>query len=91
MCTMMLGHIKVNADAVNDSRYDYMFTVEDVNRLTLSGMPFREAYKTIGLQVQHGEYKPTREVHHTHHGSIGNLCTAQIKQKMQQALADILG
>lgn len=57
-----------------------------MNRLALSGMSFRDAYKTVGMQVQRGEYKPTREVHHTHEGSIGNLCTEKIALKMQKVL-----
>ncbi len=89
MCTMMLDHIIVRSDVINDSRYDYMFTVEDVNRLTLSGVPFRDAYKQIGMQVQRGEYTPTRRVEHTHAGSIGNLCTDRIATKMQKLLAQM--
>ena len=86
MCTFMLGHIRVNKEILNDPRYDYLFTVEDVNRLTLSGMPFREAYRTIGMQVQNGEYHPNRSVNHTHEGSIGNLCSERIKDKMEAVL-----
>lgn len=86
MADFMLQHIKVNRDIINDPKYDYLFTVEDVNRLALSGMSFRDAYKTVGMQVQRGEYKPTREVHHTHEGSIGNLCTEKIALKMQKVL-----
>lgn len=86
MADFMLQHIKVNRDIINDPKYDYLFTVEDVNRLALSGMSFRNAYKTVGMQVQRGEYKPTREVHHTHEGSIGNLCTEKIALKMQKVL-----
>ena len=86
MCTFMLGHIRVNKEILNDPRYDYLFTVEDVNRLTLSGMPFRAAYRTIGMQVQNGEYHPNRSVNHTHEGSIGNLCSERIKDKMEAAL-----
>lgn len=91
MCVMMLSHIIIKDGVVDDSRYDYMFTVEDVNRLALQGMPFRDAYKTIGLQVQHGEYKPTRSVNHTHVGSIGNLATEAICKKMRDVSAKILG
>ncbi len=90
MCVMMLGHIIVKDGIVDDSRYDYMFTVEDVNRLALQGMPFRDAYKTVGLQVQSGEYKPTRGVNHTHVGSIGNLATEAIREKMQRVVSEIL-
>ena len=83
MCDFMLQHIRVNRDIISDPKYDYLFTVEDVNRLALAGMPYRDAYKTIGMKVQHGEYKPTREVHHTHEGSIGNLCNDRIAAKMK--------
>ena len=86
MADFMLQHIRVRADILDDPRYDYLFTVEDVNRLTLVGTPFREAYRTIGRQVQEGTYRPTREVHHTHAGSIGNLCNAEIALKMQRVL-----
>lgn len=86
MAEFMLQHIKVNEDILSDAKYDYLFTVEDVNRLALSGMPFRDAYKTVGMQVQHGEYKPTRSVHHTHEGSIGNLCNDRIAAKMQRVM-----
>ncbi|QFQ12616.1 argininosuccinate lyase [Pseudoprevotella muciniphila] len=86
MLHFMLGHIEVNTDILSDPMYDYLFTVEDVNRLTLDGMPFREAYRTVGMQVQHGEYQPTKEVHHTHEGSIGNLCTDKIREKMKSVM-----
>ena len=86
MADFMLQHIRVRADILDEPRYDYLFTVEDVNRLTLAGTPFREAYRTIGRQVQEGTYRPTREVHHTHAGSIGNLCNAEIALKMQRVL-----
>lgn len=86
MAEFMLQHIKVNEDILSDAKYDYLFTVEDVNRLALSGMPFRDAYKTVGMQVQRGEYKPTRSVHHTHEGSIGNLCNDRIAAKIQRVM-----
>lgn len=87
MCDFMLQHIRVNKNILDDRKYDYLFTVEDVNRLTLAGTPFREAYRQIGMQVQNGTYHPTREVHHTHEGSIGNLCNAEIAEKMKRAMA----
>lgn len=87
MCDFMLQHIRVNKNILDDRKYDYLFTVEDVNRLTLAGTPFREAYRQIGMQVQNGTYRPTREVHHTHEGSIGNLCNAEIAEKMKRAMA----
>ncbi|MBD5356494.1 MAG: argininosuccinate lyase [Bacteroides sp.] len=89
MADFMLGHITVKDDILDDRRYDYIFTVEDVNRLVLEGMPFRDAYRTVGIAVQNGTYKPTREVHHTHLGSIGNLANSQIAAKMDAILSQL--
>ncbi len=88
MGDFMLAHLKVNEHILNDRKYDYLFTVEDVNRLVLQGVPFREAYRQVGMAVQRGEYRPTREVHHTHEGSIGNLCTAEIRRKMERVMEE---
>lgn len=87
MADFMLQHIKVKANILEDKLYDYIFTVEDVNRLANQGIPFRDAYKKIGMEVQEGKYKPTRSVNHTHLGSIGNLATAQIADKMKGILS----
>ena len=87
ICDFMLQHIRVRRDILDDPRYDYLFTVEDVNRLVLSGTPFREAYKTVGHAVQDGTYRPTRTVSHTHEGSIGNLCTDAIRRKFDEVIA----
>ncbi|MBR3847598.1 MAG: argininosuccinate lyase [Alistipes sp.] len=89
MADFMLANLQINEQIIEDPKYDYLFTVEDVNRLALSGVPFREAYREIGMQVQRGEYRPTRSVHHTHEGSIGNLCTEQIRQKMERVMAQL--
>ena len=86
MCDFMLQNIIIKQDIIEDERYNYLFTVEDVNRLTLSGVPFREAYREVGMAVQRGEYTPTREVNHTHEGSIGNLCNDKIAEKMNKVL-----
>ena len=86
MCDFMLQNIRINTDILSDSKYDYLFTVEDVNRLALGGMPFRDAYREVGMQVQRGDYKPTKEVHHTHEGSIGNLCNGDISDKMREVM-----
>ena len=91
MADFMLRHIRVKRDIIEDPRYDYLFTVEEVNRLVLSGMPFREAYKKVGLEVQNGTYKPVRDVHHTHVGSINNLCTAEIALKFQKLYDKVAG
>lgn len=88
MCEFMLRNLRINRNILDDKKYDYLFTVEDVNRLTLAGVPFREAYRQIGMQVQQGTYRPTREVHHTHEGSIGNLCTEEIRRKMEAVMAE---
>ncbi len=89
MCDFMLQHIRINKGILEDKRYDYLFTVEDVNRLVLEGKPFREAYREVGIAVQEGRYTPTREVHHTHAGSIGNLCNDKICEKMEQVISAI--
>ena len=86
MCDFMLQNIIVKQNILDDERYNYLFTVEDVNRLTLSGVPFREAYREVGMAVQRGEYTPTRSVEHTHEGSIGNLCNDKIAEKMDKVL-----
>ena len=88
MCDMMLQHIRINRDILSDPKYDYLFTVEDVNRLALQGIPFREAYRQVGMQVQNHTYNPTREVHHTHEGSIGNLCNDRIREKLLRVMKE---
>ena len=88
MADFMLARLKVNDRILDERKYDYLFTVEDVNRLVLQGVPFRGAYRRVGMAVQQGEYRPTREVHHTHEGSIGNLCTAEIRRKMETVMRE---
>ncbi|MDR3297718.1 MAG: argininosuccinate lyase [Prevotellaceae bacterium] len=90
MADFMLQHIIVRENILDDPKYDYLFTVEDVNRMVLSGVPFREAYRRVGEQVQQGIYDPIKTVRHTHEGSIGNLCTAQIAEKMERVTNEIL-
>ena len=86
MADFMLQQIEVNTDILDDPMYDYLFSVERVNQEVLSGLPFREAYQKVGKEIEAGLFKPKREVQHTHEGSIGNLCTEQIRAKMNQAL-----
>ena len=88
MADFMLVRLKVNDHILDEKKYDYLFTVEDVNRLVLQGVPFREAYRRVGMAVQRGEYRPAREVHHPHEGSIGNLCTAEIRRKMETVMQE---
>ncbi len=85
MSHFMLQHISVNSNILNDNKYQYLFTVEKVNNLVLQGIPFREAYQLVGKEVQEGNFHSDRQVNHTHAGSIGNLCTEEIKRKMKQA------
>ncbi len=90
MADFMLQHINVKEDILKDPKYDYLFTVEDVNRRVLDGLPFRDAYREVGMLVQKGEYHPTRSVNHTHQGSIGNLCNDRIAKKISSILKTIL-
>ncbi len=91
MCDYMVNRIEVREDILEARMYDYLFSVESVNAEVLNGLPFREAYRKIGEQIERGEYEPVRRVSHSHEGSIGNLCTEEIKKKMAQALAEIDG
>lgn len=80
MVTAMVGQVKVNENVLDDNRYDLMFSVEEVNRLASEGMPFRDAYKKVGLDIEAGKFTPKKEVNHTHEGSIGNLCNDKVEQ-----------
>ena len=82
-----IQNIRVNTQILSDKKYDYLFTVEAVNRLVLEGMPFRDAYREIGRRVTEGEFVPVKTVEHTHEGSIGNLCLEAIARKKEEALA----
>lgn len=88
MTSEMISKIKVNDNIVDDERYRFMFSVEEVNRLASEGMPFRDAYKKVGLDIEADTFKPCKEVHHTHEGSIGNLCNDRIKQLFDKAVGD---
>ncbi|MDE5713564.1 MAG: argininosuccinate lyase [Muribaculaceae bacterium] len=87
MAEYMLSHIEVKNGILDDPRYDYIFTVEDVNKMVLQGVPFRDAYRNVGMSVQDGTYSPSREVRHTHIGSIGNPANDRIAAKMQSLLS----
>ena len=78
MTAMMMAQVEVKTDIISDKRYDYLFSVEEVNRLTLTGVPFRDAYKQVGLEIEAGKFQPNKEVNHTHQGSIGNLYNDEI-------------
>lgn len=83
MVTHMMREVKVNEHILDDDKYALLFSVEEVNRLVLEGVPFRDAYKQVGLNIEAGKFTPVKEVHHTHEGSIGNLCNDQISVLMQ--------
>lgn len=85
MADYMLQEIRVREDILDEKIYDYLFTVEEVNRRALAGMPFRDAYKSVGIEVNEGRFHAEKTVNHSHEGSIGNLCTERIKAKMAKA------
>ena len=86
MVTHMMREVKVNEQILDDDKYALLFSVEEVNRLVLEGMPFRDAYKQVGLNIEAGKFVPVKKVHHTHEGSIGNLCNDQISALMQNIM-----
>ena len=83
IATYMLGHIRIQQDIVADEKYKFLFSVEEVNKLVLSGVPFRDAYKIVGRSIEAGEFKANLDIQHSHEGSIGNLCTSNIQEKMK--------
>lgn len=83
MTTYIIKEMKVNEHILDDDKYLYIFSVEEVNRLAVEGMPFRDAYKKVGLDIEAGKFAHSKEVHHTHEGSIGNLCNEEISILMQ--------
>ena len=87
MATYIVARMRVNEHILDDARYDLMFSVEEVNRLASEGMPFRDAYKKVGLDIEAHQFTPNKEIHHTHEGSIGNLCNDRIAALMQATYA----
>jgi len=87
MTQLMLSHVTVKQDILLDDKYKFLFSVEEVNKLVLDGVPFRDAYKKVGMDIEQGKYEPTREVNHTHEGSIGNLCLPEVNALMDRAIA----
>ena len=97
MADYMLQHIRINERILDSSIYDYLFTVEEVNRRTLAGMPFRDAYREVGIEVNEGRFRyqgapgksngelTAEDLKHTSAGSLGNLCTEKIREKMESA------
>ena len=86
MVTHMMREVKVNEHILDDDKYSLLFSVEEVNRRVLAGMPFRDAYKQVGLDIEAGKFIPSKSVNHTHEGSIGNLCNESITAMMRSVI-----
>ena len=91
MALLMVPNIGVKKDILKEDKYVYLFSVEEVNRRATNGLPFRDAYKQVGIEIEEGNFNPERTVKHTHEGSIGNLCNKEIQRKMKKARAKING
>lgn len=87
MMQLMLANIEIKSDILKDEKYKFLFSVEEVNKLVLGGMPFRDAYKKVGLDIENGSYNPSSDLRHTHEGSIGNLQTSALQKAMDNTLA----
>ena len=88
MAAYIINKIEVNEHILDNPMYDPMFSVEEVNRLAANGMPFRDAYKKVGLDIEAGNFLPDKNIHHTHEGSIGNLMNTEIQQLFNSILSD---
>jgi argininosuccinate lyase len=86
MASLMIQNMEVKKDLLEDAKYQFLFSVEEVNKLVNAGMPFRDAYKKVGLDIEAGNFTYSTKLAHTHEGSIGNLCTAQITAAMEKVL-----
>jgi argininosuccinate lyase len=86
MTAYIINKIEVNEHILDNPMYDPMFSVEEVNRLAAEGLPFRDAYKKVGLDIEAGTFHADKNIHHTHEGSIGNLCNDRIQELMQQTM-----
>jgi argininosuccinate lyase len=86
LLTFSLREVRVNESILEDPKYDYLFSVDTLNELVLNGMPFRDAYKKMGQEINEGTFVPKRNIKHTHEGSLGNLCLEEIREKMERAM-----
>jgi argininosuccinate lyase len=87
MMVLMLKNIVVKENILEDEKYKFLFSVEEVNKLVLQGVPFRDAYKQVGQQILEGNFNPEESLAHTHEGSIGNLCTTEIAKAMEEVIS----
>ena len=88
MAAYIINKMEVNEHILDNPMYDPMFSVEEVNKLAAAGMPFRDAYKKVGLEIENGTFKADKHIHHTHEGSMGNLCNDRIEALMDQTLSE---
>lgn len=86
MTGLMLGNIRIKKDILKEDKYAFLFSVEEVNKLVMQGMPFRDAYKKIGLDIEQGKFSHSVSPEHTHEGSIGNLCNDQVREAMDDII-----
>ncbi len=88
MCAYIINKMEVNEHILDNPMYDPIFSVEEVNRLAANGMPFRDAYKKVGLDIEAGTFRADKNIHHTHEGSIGNLCNDKIEELMDSIVSE---
>ncbi len=88
LSTFAIENMTVQKNIMDNDIYKYAFSVEEVNNRVLQGVPFREAYKQVGIEIEEGKFNPPKEISHTHEGSIGNLCTKEIKDKMEKVISE---
>ena len=88
MADLMISNIQVKDNLLNDEKYQYLFSVEEVNKLVNRGVAFRDAYKEVGKQIEEGKFKADTDLQHTHEGSMGNLCNDKIALNFQKGLAE---
>ncbi len=86
MAAYIINNIEVREDILDNPMYDPMFSVEEVNKRAAEGLPFRDAYKQVGLEIEAGTFQPNKDIHHTHEGSIGNLCNDRIAELFKNVL-----
>ncbi len=91
VCDFMLQHIRVRRDLLEEEKYRYIFSVEEVNKLVMAGVPFREAYRRVGKDILEGRFEPDKRVSHTHEGSLGNLCLKEIRAKFDEEYGQMPG
>lgn len=89
IAAFMMDKLKINTHILDDDRYKYLFSVDELNKLVLQGTPFRDAYKIVGKDIAEGKFNPEKKVAHTHEGSIGNLCNDKIKTKFSRVISEL--